>query len=24
VAHMLRRDFALRILAIHVDGGWNS
>ena len=24
VAHMLRRGFALRILAIHVDGGWNS
>lgn len=24
VAHMLRRDFTLRILAIHVDGGWNS
>src|SRR5258708_21350236 len=24
VAHMLRRDFDLRILAIHVDGGLNT
>jgi N-acetyl sugar amidotransferase len=24
VAHILRRDFNLRILAIHVDGGWNT
>ncbi len=24
VAHMLRREFDLRILAIHVDGGWNT
>jgi N-acetyl sugar amidotransferase len=24
LAHLLCRDFALRILAIHVDGGWNT
>ncbi len=24
VAHFLRRNYALRILAIHVDGGWNT
>ncbi|MDR6304579.1 hypothetical protein GGQ85_002289 [Nitrobacter vulgaris] len=24
LAHLLRRDFGLRILAVHVDGGWNT
>ena len=24
LAHLLRRDFNLRILAVHVDGGWNT
>jgi PP-loop superfamily ATP-utilizing enzyme len=24
LAHLLRRDFSLRILAVHVDGGWNT
>ncbi len=24
VTHFLRREFGLRLLAVHVDGGWNS